>query len=435
MSLLDFFIDPLYRAPILGSMLMCLASALMGTLMFVKKRSLLGEALSHAAYPGVMLSIAVGALFLAPSNAFSILIVLGGAFLFSYIGLEAIEKLRNHLKIDLDSALCLILSIFLGIGVVFASRLQFSYPLWYQQAQVFIYGQSVTMTDIHIMIYGTLSLLVIVFIIFRFREIELVLFDCLYGQSNGMNIDRVMKGIFFLLILSIVIGIRSVGVILMSGMLVAPAAAARSFTNRLSTMLILSGVFGLLSAFFGNILSIKLSAYGLIFPTGPMILLVGVTFSLASLIFAPEKGILTRILRSIRFRQKCQLENILKTLWKEEIPLTQEGILKWNALGRLPLKRSLFTLKREGWIERNKEGKIFLTRDGVKRAARLVRLHRLWELYLVSHLKVDEERVHHSAEEMEHIITPDLEKRLSALLNHPQTDPHQKPIPQGDVSC
>ena len=73
-----------------------------------------------------------------------------------------------------------------------------------------------------------------------------------------------------------------------------------------------------------------------------------------------------------------------------------------------------------------------MTSDGIKRAEHLIRLHRLWELYLVSCLKVDEERVHHSAEEMEHIITPDLEDRLSALLNHPKRDPHQKPIPQGE---
>ncbi|MCB1110865.1 MAG: metal ABC transporter permease [Chlamydiia bacterium] len=429
MTILDFFIDPLYRSPVIGSMLMCLSSALVGTLMVVKRRSLVGEALSHAAYPGVILSVIVGALFLSPNHPLAILVVLAGAFLFSYLGLEVIEKLRRVFRIHLDAALCLTLSVFLGIGVVFASRIQFTHPLWYQQAQVFIYGQAATMNDTHILIYGFLSLLVAAFILYRFREIELALFDAPYAQSRGLSMDRVIRGIFFLLILSIVVGIRSVGVILISGMLLAPAAAARAFTDRFSHLLVLAGLFGVLSGLGGNYLSLRLA-----YPTGPMILLVAVALSLLSLLLAPQKGAIPRLIRSSRFRRRCQLENILKTLWKGGIdtPLSIEGILKWNPMGRLPMQHALFTLKREGWIFKNGEGKLLLTSDGIKRAEHLIRLHRLWELYLVSCLKVDEERVHHSAEEMEHIITPDLEDRLSALLNHPKRDPHQKPIPQGE---
>lgn len=433
MSFLDYFIDPLYRSPIIGSMLMCLSSALVGTLMVVKRRSLVGEALSHAAYPGVVLSVVLGALFVSPTHPLAILVVLAGAFLFSYFGLEVIEKLRRHFRVHLDAALCLVLSVFLGLGVVLASRIQFTHPLWYQQSQVFIYGQAATMNDTHIVIYGALSLLVAAFILIRFREIELSLFDAPYGESRGLLIQRVVQGIFFLLILSIVVGIRSVGVILMSGMLLAPAAAARAFTDRLSHLLILSGVFGLVSGFGGNYISIALSHTGVSFPTGPMILLVAVALSILSLLFAPKKGALPRMIRRSRFRRRCQLENILKTFWKTgvDVPMTLQGVRKWNPMHTVSMRRALFTLEREGWIVKQAKGKHLLTTDGIKRAERLVRLHRLWELYLFSCLEADEERVHYNAEEMEHIITPDLEERLSALLNHPKEDPHQKPIPQG----
>ncbi|MCB1107090.1 MAG: metal ABC transporter permease [Chlamydiia bacterium] len=428
-------LDPLYRAPFFGSMLMCLASALVGTLMVVKRRSLMGEALSHAAYPGVVLSIAIGAFFLTPNNPLAILLVMGGALIFSYLGLGAIETLCNRFRIHLDAALCLILSVFLGFGVVVASHIQFTHPLWYQQSQVFIYGQAATMTDSHIIIYGALSLIMIFFILYRFREIELALFDPFYAQSRGLSMHRVMQGIFFLLILSTIIGIRSVGVILISGMLLAPAAAARPFTDRLSHLLILSGLFGLLSGFGGNYLSVKLSEQGLTYPTGPMILLVAAFLTLLSLIFAPKKGALSRMVRVARFKKRCQLENILKTFWKggADTPMSREGILKWNPMGRLRMRKALFTLQREGWIAVGEKGRLLLTPDGVKRAEHLIRLHRLWELYLVSCLKLDEERVHCSAEEMEHIITPDLEKRLTALLNHPKKDPHESPIPQGEL--
>ncbi|MBF5058922.1 metal ABC transporter permease [Candidatus Neptunochlamydia vexilliferae] len=421
--------DPLYRAPFLGSMLMCLAAALMGALMFVKRRSLLGETLSHAAYPGVVLSVVVASLFLKPSDPLAIFVVLGGAFLFATLGLQVVEKLKGRFKIDPDAALCLVLSLFLGLGVLIASRVQFTHPVWYQQSQVFIYGQAATMTDAHIAIYGTLSLITLAFIIYRFREIERLLFDPSFVSG------RTSKAIFFLLILSIVVGIRSVGVILIAGMLVAPAAAARSFTNRLSRLLLLSGAFGLLSGFGGNYLALKLSSQGLHYPTGPMILLFAASITLLSLLFAPQKGALSRLLRIARFRRRCHSENVLKTLWKGGVstPLSAKEVLKWNGIGRLHLKKTLFSLQREGWVTQEGKGKFLLTSDGVKRAERLVRLHRLWELYLVSCLKVDEERVHHSAEEMEHILTPELENRLSALLNNPKKDPHQKPIPQGET--
>jgi manganese/zinc/iron transport system permease protein len=436
MQFLDFFLDPLYRAPVVGSMLMCLSSSLVGTLMVVKRRSLLGEALSHAAYPGVVLSVILGAALFSPSHPLAILVVLGGAFLFSYLGLLFIEKLKKSFRVHLDAALCLVLSLFLGVGVVFASRIQFTHPLWHQQSQVFIYGQAATMNDSHILIYGLFSILVSLFILFKFRQIEVALFDPSYASCRGLKMDRITQGISLLLILSIVVGIRSVGVILMSGMLLAPAAAARAYTDRLSRLLMLSALFGMLSGFGGNFLALKLSASGINYPTGPMILLVAVSISLFSLLFAPKKGAVFRFIRSARFKRRCQLENILKTFWKGgvEKPLSQKGILKWNPMGRLSMTRALFTLKREGWITSIGKGKLLLTPDGIRRAEHLVRLHRLWELYLVSCLKVDQERVHHSAEEMEHILTPDLEERLTSLLNHPKEDPHQKPIPQGERS-
>lgn len=434
MTFLDFFIDPLFRAPFIGSMLMCLSASIMGALMFVKRRSLLGETLSHATYPGVVLSALFGALFLNPNSLSSIFIVLGGAFIFAYLGLQIIEKLRNRFRIHFDAALCLVLSVSLGLGVVFASRIQFTHPLWYQQSQVFIYGQAATMTDVHIYIYGALSLLTVAFVLYRFREIEVAFFDRIFGKSIGLNLHRIYRGIFFLLILSIIVGIRSVGVVLMAGMLIAPAAAARAFTDRLSHLLVLSGLFGLISGFGGNYLSVKLSQQGLTYPTGPMILLFAATLTVLSLIFAPRKGAISRLVRISRFRRRCQSENILKTLWKggKETPLSHDEVLKWNPMNAIRFKKVLFSLKREGWIDSGSNGKVLLTSDGIKRAERLVRLHRLWELYLVSCLKVDEERVHHSAEEMEHILTPSLENRLSELLNHPKEDPHQKPIPQGE---
>ncbi|NGX51580.1 MAG: Manganese transport system membrane protein MntB [Chlamydiae bacterium] len=432
--MLHFFVDPIYRAPFLGSMLMCLATGLMGSYLLVRRRTLLGETLSHAAFPGVVLSLALGALFLLPSDDRSILVILAGAFIFSFLGMFAIDRLHHKYKIHLDAAMCLVLSLFLGGGIVVASRIQFVHPLWYQQAQVFIYGQAVTMTDRHIAIYGILSLCIALFISYRFRLVELVAFDRNFAQSLGVNLRKIDLALMALTILAIVVGIRSVGVIMMAGMLIAPAVSARAFTDRLSTLMGLSALFGLLSGFGGNMLSILWSHRGFTLPTGPMILLFSVSISLLSLLFAPKKGAVVRFIRIFRFRKRCQSENILKTLWKQgvETPMNHQEILHWNPILLFRLRMALSSLKREGWLLRVPNG-FLLTPDGVNRAAYLIRLHRLWELYLATCLDVDEERVHHSAEEMEHIITPELERRLTKLLNDPQHDPHQKPIPSGEL--
>lgn len=432
--MLHLFTDPLFRAPFLGSMLMCLTSALVGTYLLVRHRTLLGEALSHAAYPGVVLSLLIGSFFFLSSDSRLILIIVAGAFVFSYLGMITIETLHMRYAIHLDSVMCLVLSLFLGLGVVIGSRMQFTHPLWYQQAQLFLYGQAATMTDKHIVIYAILSLYTLSFVIFRFRQIELVAFDRTFARSLGLALHKIDFSLMTLVILAIITGIRSAGVMMMTGMLIAPAISARAFTNRYSHIMLLSSFFGVLSGFGGTYLSILFSQKGFSLPTGPMILLFSVVIALFSLLFAPKNGVVACFIRSFRFRKRCHFENILKTLWKHSAgtPMSYQMILHWNPMLHIRLWISLFFLQKEGWIFKVANG-FLLTSDGIKRASHIVRLHRLWELYLTTCLDIDEKRVHHCAEEMEHIITPELEKRLTLLLNDPKNDPHHKPIPMGEV--
>ena len=435
-SFWQFFYDPVLRAPTLGSMLMGFASALMGVVVFVRRRSLLGEALAHAAYPGLIISILLISV-LDGGRAAGLLI---GAFITAFLGLFVIEKLERNFKINPDAALCLVLALFLGVGVLVASRLQFTHPILYQQAQVFLYGQAATMNDQHIFFYGGFSLLVLSFLVLKFRHLELVIFDQSFAKSIKVGTRSIDITIFILLILALIIGIRSVGVVLMSGMLIAPAAAARQWTHRFSILFALAGFFGLISGFLGNYLSVYIPLWvggdkPFSLPTGPMILLFSSSLCLFSLLFAPQRGAAARLMRIMRFRFRCISENVLKVLWKEGIEngVQKSDILKWNHMSGLTLALVLGSLKRGGWIT-EKQQSYLLTRDGVRRAARLIRLHRLWELYLASCMKMGEEKVHRSAEEMEHILTPELEQKLTELLQNPQKDPHDKPIPKAEDS-
>ncbi|HSX26823.1 MAG TPA: iron chelate uptake ABC transporter family permease subunit [Chlamydiales bacterium] len=419
MNLWDFFTDPVLRAPAWGCILMCIASSLMGVLIFLRKRSLLSESLSHATYPGVVLGVSLFAFLFPKQEEWVFVAGLAGAFFSSLLGLKAIEWLEKKGKVRPDAALCFVLAVFFGFGIVGVSAMQSTLPVWQGQVQMLLFGQAATMSDIHIVIYATLALAVSLFLCLTFRPLQAFLFDRDFASSTGIKVPALERIFFWLLLLSLIVGIRSVGVVLMSGMVIAPAVAARQFSDRLQTMFCLAALFGALSGFLGNYFSVLTSL-----PTGPMIVLVGTAFALLSLMFAPKRGLLFRIARVFAFRFRCLQENILKGIWKK-------GTL-WNEPSCFSMRCALWRLKKEGWIAQ--QGTQFqLTEDGKKKAAFVVRLHRLWELYLTESLGFKAEKVHRTAEEMEHILTPEIEEKLTRLLSNPKQDPHQQPIPERQI--
>lgn len=432
-SFWDFFTDPVLRGPTWGTLLMCIASSLMGVVLLLKRRSLLGEALSHAAYPGIIFGISLFAALFPEESEGAFFAVLGGAFATSLLGLKAIEWMERRGKVPSDAALCFTLAIFFGAGTVAASALQMSLPALHRQVQTLLFGQAATMTDFHIILYASLTLAIALLLSLGFRPLQAFLFDRDFAKSSGIRTTFLERGVFWLLLLSLILGIRSVGVVLMSGMAIAPAIAARQFSDRLQIVFCLAALFGAFSGLAGNILSVlgtlALSQHEkLTLPTGPAIILVGSAIALLSLLFAPKRGWVFRLVRIAGFRLRCLEENVLKALWKKGS--LQSGELKRAhriAIGTLPL--ALWRLRRGGWIDW-KNNAYSLSRDGAKKAASIVRLHRLWELYLASELGFQGERIHLSAEEMEHILTPDLEERLTRLLANPKVDPHLQPIPE-----
>jgi manganese/zinc/iron transport system permease protein len=414
--LLEFFTDPILRAPTIGSMLMCLSSALIGCLVFLQRRSLVGEALSHAAYPGIVASVVLAALlFPMWEGGFAVTLLVGAACT-SLLGLFVISWMEKKLKIYPDSALCFVLSLFFGVGVLLASRLQFTHTLWFRKVQIYLFGQAATMVDAHIFLYGILSLVVLVSLLLLYHFLKTLYFDPTFATCSGMPIKRIEGCVTLLLVLAIIVGMRSVGVVLMSAMLIAPAAAARQWTKSLATFLLLAALLGMTAAFFGTALSLWIPGWthapSLALPTGPMIVLTAAAISFLSLLFAPKQGMVTRLIRLGRFRLRRRQENILKSLYKGKCE---------------PLSATeTWMLERKGWMAKGS-----LTREGRREAEKLIRLHRLWEVYLV-HMGQAKERVHHSAEEMEHLLTSDMEKELQKLLDHPRVDPHSQPIPKGE---
>jgi manganese/zinc/iron transport system permease protein len=390
---------------------MCFASALVGVAVFLRKRSLIGETLSHASFPGVVIGVFLAALLVPFSDELITLAILCGAFLFAFLGLKTLNYLESRLQVKADSALCFVLASFFGLGILIASRLQQSYPLWYKQALVFLYGQAATMTNMHVIIYACFGFVILGFILYFYRYLEAVNFDPSFAETLGIRSKRLDEMMFFLIVLAIVVGIRSVGVVLMAGMLIGPAVAARPLTHQLSHHFALAGLFGIFSGFLGNYLSVIIPQGAYSLPTGPMILMVSSLFCFLSLLLAPRSGLVTRYLRMRRFSFQCAVENALKSLWKKE-KTSFSPVIRWQ-------------LKHKKWIDQ----KGHLTTLGKGAAEKIIRLHRLWEVYLVDYMGQKVEKVHRTAEELEHLMSPELERELTELLHNPRHDPHHQPIP------
>jgi manganese/zinc/iron transport system permease protein len=411
--MIDFFLNPIIKTSLFGTVFMSTGAALIGVLLFLQRRSLIGETLSHAAFPGLLVGIILTPFFTPHTSEHVFIGMTTCAGIFAFLGMKCVAHMEERLKASSDSALTFTLASFMGFGILLASILQRSHPVDYRLALLYLYGQAATITSAQSLLYGGFTLLLILFILSFYPYLKLICFDMTYAKTSGIQYRALENGIFLLLVLTIILGIRSVGVMLMAGMLIAPAVAARPWAKKLSSMLIIGALFGFASAFIGNILSFKLSTSSFSLPTGPMILLSASSLCLISLLIAPKRGLLVRLIRSQVFQFRSKMENSLKHLWKK--PGSQTEIS--------PFIR--FSLRLQGWL--NPRGA--LTPQGELQAKKIVRLHRLWEVYLVEYLGQSVEKVHRTAEELEHLFSPALEKELSELLNYPLKDPHEQPIP------
>ena len=225
------------------------------------------------------------------------------------------------------------------------------------------------------------------------------------------------------------VGIQAVGVVLMAAMLIAPATAGRYWTDKLGIMLFLAAIFGAFSGLIGAFISYTAPSMS----TGPWIIIAISFVALFSILFAPNKGYVSRTIKQKRNQQNILNEDLLKLFYKlEEKRKTNvyqiPDLLERRFFIEKDMIHGLNRLTRKDYLKKSKEG-WSLTKNGFLKAMRLVRLHRLWEVYLSQHLNMKSDHVHEDAEAIEHIITPELEAELQQFLDKPELDPHGSPIP------
>jgi len=287
--------DPNTRWILWGSMLLGLSSGVIGSFAYLRKQSLMGDALSHAALPGVCLAFML-------TGTKSTLWFVVGALISGLIATWSIGWITRHSKVKQDAALGIILSVFFGFGIVLLTQIQHSASGNQSGLDKFLFGQaaSMVMSDVYTMV-GISALLIILCTLF-FKELKLVCFDPGFAKGLGFPVSLLDQFIMAMIAVAVVVGIQTVGVVLMAAMLITPAVAARYWTEKLSTMVILSGIFGALSGILGTMLS----TLGNSLPTGPLSVLAATALFLVSVVAGPKRGLLSKLL--VRRSVKLEVE-------------------------------------------------------------------------------------------------------------------------------
>jgi len=425
-TFLDFFSfrDPSVVSVTLGVVLLTASAAVVGTFTLLKKKALAGDAVAHAVLPGVCLAFLV-------SGTKHPLVLIVGAFVAGWLSLVVMDAVARRSKLKEDTAIALVLSVFFGVGILLLTYIQHSGNAAQTGLDSFLFGKAAALVGQDLVVFATVAAVLLLLVGLFFKELKIIAFDEAFATSIGLPVRGINLLLTSLTVLAVVSGIQAVGVVLMAAMLITPAAAARFWTDDVRTMTLLAALLGGLSGLAGAYISYVAPNM----PTGPWIVMVVSVLALVSFFVAPRRGVLVRYWQQRVLRQSIMDENVLKALYHLEEerdhdhPLsTVSDIVALRHFPVRPLQWSLRRLRRQGFVERQ-NGHWQFTTAGRTKGRRVVKLHRLWEIYLSEYLKIAPDHVHEDAETMEHIITPELEAQLERLLAYPTVDPHNKNIP------
>ncbi len=426
-TLIEFFTFqyPNIKYVVFGTILLSISSAVVGCFTFIKKKSLVGDVISHAVLPGICLS------FLATGSKDPFFLIIG-AFISGWLSILVMDAIIQNTKIKEDAATGLSLSVFFGVGILLMTYIQHSGNASQSGLDTFLFGKAAALVGKDLLAFSIIAVIVLLTVLLFYKEFKLISFDPQFAKVIGLPIRRLEMILTSITVLAVVTGIQAVGVVLMAAMLITPAAAARFWTNRLSRMILLSSAFGAFSGISGAFISYSAPSM----PTGPWMVMILSVIALVSFFFAPGKGILIRQWRRFSIRRQLLEENLLKTFYR--IGENSGEHFNTVAIDDLQLVRNfspaqltkgLRKLLVNGYVSRNNNS-WFLTNEGFEKGKRITRLHRLWELYLTKYLRIAPDHVHEDADTIEHVITPELEARLEKLLEYPTSDPHHSEIPK-----
>lgn len=356
------FTDYTLRTITLGTAILGAVTGMLGSFAVLRKQSLLGDAISHAALPGIAIAFLI-------TGAKDTNTLLFGALVSGLIGTFWIRGIVTKTHLKSDTALGLILSVFFGFGMMLLTFIQKQPNANQAGLDKYLFGQAATLVESDVWMMTIVTGICLIIMLTFWKEFKILLFDADYTKTLGFNTKTIDVLITSFIVLAIVLGLQTVGVVLMSAMLLAPAAASRQWTNSLSKMVFLAAIFGAFSGVFGTAVSASQNNL----PTGPVIVIVAGVFVLFSFIFSPKRGLLFKQIRFVKNRRDLELHKTLAFMY--HIAETHDNISHPHTIKILNnfqgyTKRTLQKLVDRGFVEL--DGNMWhLTEEGFKTASNL----------------------------------------------------------------
>lgn len=414
MALVNYLLDPfqyefMLRA-LLASLFVGIVSAVLSCYLVVKRWSLLGDAISHAVLPGVAIafllhiSFFIGALFTGILTA---------------LGIGAVTK---YSKLKEDTAIGVLFTTVFAFGILLMSLIRAkSIDLYH-----ILFGNVLGVSTTDLIITASTGAIVLLVIFLLFKELLLQAFDPVMAAAIGLPTAVLHYVLMFLLSLTIVASLQTVGIVLVIAMLVTPGATAYLLAKRLPTMMLIAAGIGLFSAIAGLYLSFYLNVAS----GATMVLVAGMLFFLA-FFFSKKEGVLWKLIAKRKLALVTRVEDYLAAIYR--LSEKKESVLVSELAKLVPESSQKATgmlrrLARQGFLTASATT-ISLTPKGREKAVFLIKAHRLWESYLAK-AELPQESLHEIADKLEHSTTPEIVDKISKELKHPTKDPHGKEIPK-----
>jgi manganese/zinc/iron transport system permease protein len=360
------------RVVALGGLMLGVISGALGCFAVLRGESLLGDALSHAALPGVAIA------FLLAGRELGALLF--GAGIASWLGLRFVSALLTSTRIKRDAALGIVLASWFAFGIALLAYIQSIPDASQAGLDHFIFGQAAAIIESDVMLVSAVGGAALLVLFLFWKEFKLVTFDAEFAGANGFHVGLINTLLSTLIVVTIVLGLQLAGVILMVGMVIAPGIAARQWTHKLDQMVILASVFGAFAGGFGAVIS----ALDSDIPTGPMIIVVAFVLVLLSLTLAPGRGLVWSRLRQRGYRREFAALNTLRDLYRyalahgaADAPVPDSFI---RGVGDRSAVLGLGQLRSEGHVSLGAAG-WQLSESGIALAGRDRRNQQLWDLY------------------------------------------------------
>ncbi len=415
------------RVVVLGATLLGMGAGVVGSFTLLRKRALIGDALSHATLPGIAAAFLIGSSLWGDGKSLPLL--LAGGAISGVLGVGAILLIRRYTRLGEDAALGIVLSVFFGAGVALLGVTQ---QVGGNAAglESFIYGKTASMLSSDAWLIAIASAACVAISLLLFKELALLCFDAGFATSRGYPVgwlDTVLMG---MVVVITIVGLQAVGLILMIALLVIPPAAARFWTENLGDMTRIAALLGGCSAFVGAILS---ASYPKL-PSGATIVLVASALFVLSALLGMKRGVVLRFMRRRSFLREIEMEHLLRSVFevvenRENEAASVQRLMTLRSWSPAQLRSVIRRAQRAELVRPDSREAVRLTARGAVEAKRLTRQHRLWELYLITHAEVAPSKVDRGADAIEHVLDPETIHELELLLDEsaaaaPPASPH-----------